>query len=659
MKHLALPMNLACLFFMLAALTLTAEGAAMPPSVNVKMSMDARDAESPPPVLGYSGNVWRIPEVFDSGVADKILGMNRLSVARISLGDQILADSTSLDDLEKRLDNYPLDEFLRRYTAAGGKVLFILDGVPRWLSSDKSIKKIQGPDQEVFRMSPPQDYLEWSRAVEAIVRHFNVKLGLNAYYECWNEPNYYYRGTSDDFFKQYYYSVLGARKADPRARIGGPSVSEIVGVGTAGTKQDAPQDKLRLLTHFLEQQYFFKQFLNFAGRTPIPELGLKRLPVDFFSWHSFYIDPTTYYQAVVPAIRRALVAAGYPESTPLINTEWNIAAVPPYPEGQINANEVDAAFVATSLIAMHETGVYGQAFQMFVDPGTEGYFGGTFSNAGIPRANFNTFRLFSWLSGKEVPVRTTDPWVKSIAYSDDKKTYLLVSTFLPTAKMVGDTLKIRGALETGEFSKAVLDGKHVETLMKGKSLPEPLIQMASRINEEKKMLLRDYAQKAESWRNGLELNIELSGSKRVPKNVERYLIDATHSNIYKDIGRAERLLAQKTMQLRERSTNQKIMAGMQQLDISQKDIERFRHEMRSTQSVRGALRVLPSEKRSGVKRVFEDAYRDLHTGYKEVLDEIENWPSARLHPEAVTWPSGGSYKVKVEPYSVQLYVFSF
>lgn len=657
MKNLTLPMSFACLFLMLVIMPL--QGAAMPPSVSVKMAVDARGVKSPPSVLGYSGNVWRIPEVFEAGVADKILGMNRLSIARISLGDQILAEATGLDDLEKRLDNYPLDEFLRRYTAAGGRVLFILDGVPRWLSSDKSIIKVQGPDQEAFRMSPPQDYREWSRVVEAIVRHFNGKLGLNAYYECWNEPNYYYRGTPDDFFKQYYYSVLGARKADSRALIGGPSVSEFVGVGTAGTKQDTPQDKLRLLTRFLEQQYFFKQFLDFAGHTPIPELGLKRLPVDFFSWHSFYIDPTTYYQAVVPTIRRALVVAGYPEATPLINTEWNIAAVPPYPEGNINANEVDAAFVATTLISMHETGVHGQAFQMFVDPGTEGYFGGTFSNAGIPRANFNTFRLFSWLSGKEVPVQTTDPWVKSVAYSDGKKAYLLVSTFVPTVKMMEETLKIRSTLENAVFSKALLDGKHVESLMKGKPLPEPLTKTAARISEAKKAYLHDYAQKAESWRNGLELNIELAGAKHGPEKVERYLIDAEHSNVYKDIGRAEKLLMQKTMQLRERSMNQKIMAGMQQLGLAQKDIERFRLEMRSSKSVQGALWVVPPEKRSGVKQIFEDAYRELHAGYKEALEEVENWPSARLHRETVTWPSNGNYKINVEPYSVQLFVFSF
>ena len=38
----------------------------------------------------------------------------------------------------------------------------------------------------------------------------------------------------------------------------------------------------------------------------MPELGLKRLPVDFFSWHAYYVEPSAYYRQVVPAIRSAL-----------------------------------------------------------------------------------------------------------------------------------------------------------------------------------------------------------------------------------------------------------------------------------------------------------------------------------------------------------------
>jgi hypothetical protein len=163
--------------------------AAEPPRIRVSVSAGAPAAEGPPAVFGYSGNIWRIPEAFAAGVPEQILGMRRLGIARISLGDEVLADATSLQDLQQRLTEYPLNDFLRRYVAAGGKVLFILDGTPRWLSADKSTQKIPGPDQPAFRISPPADDAEWSSVVETVVRHFNGRLGLNAYYEAWNEPN--------------------------------------------------------------------------------------------------------------------------------------------------------------------------------------------------------------------------------------------------------------------------------------------------------------------------------------------------------------------------------------------------------------------------------------------------------------------------------------
>jgi len=625
------------------------------PTVRIEVSPGGATADQAPMVLGYGGNIWWITREFEERVAPRILGMDRLGLTRISLGDQILAHATSMEDLRRRLENHPLNDFLRRYAKAGGKVLFILDGVPVWVSSNKSTKKLPSPDQNIFRMSPPADFEEWSRVVETIVRHFNGKLGLNAYYESWNEPSWYYLGTTEQYHKQYYYSVLGARRADPRALIGGPAASEILSYGTRGDPQATQTEKLRVARRFHDQGYAFMQFLQYASRTPVPELGLKRLPVDFFSWHAYYVDPTAYYRHVVPAIRSALAQAGYSRDTTLINTEWNLAPEPPYPEGNLNATQVGAAFVATSLLAMHEARVDGQIFQAYVDPGEPGvYLGGMFTQTGIPRANFHAFRLFSRLNGLQVRTRTSDPWVSSVAFRDDANTYLMVATFVPTPKMIANTIPIQSALENEKFTRSVAGA--AAQLVGKKGLPEPLASKAREIGEHYQKIAVDATRKAASWKNGLTLEISLAGMRTAPGKVAHYLIDSTHSNIYGDIPRAEKQLADRLGRIK-REYPGKFVSRLQSAGIPRETAERLRSSLGNEKSVAGVILGMPADKREAVAGAAKETADEARDRFGEAMREIENWPSARLHEEQISWPASGNLKITSEPYSVHLFVF--
>jgi hypothetical protein len=450
--------------------------------------------------------------------------------------------------------------------------------------------------------------------------------------------------------------VLGARRADRHALIGGPAISEPIGVTTAGSQPANEADKVRMLRQLLEQRYLFKQFLDYASHTAMPELGLPKLPIDFFSWHSYYVHPTSYYGMVVPALRQALDAAGFDRATPLLDTEWNIAPVPPYAEGDLNATEVGAAFVATTLIAMHESRVDGQAFQMFVDPGTEGYHGGTFTRSGIPRANFNVFRLFSRLEGSQRATQTSDPWVKSIAYADHGNLYLLVSTFVPTPKMFATTLKIRSALDHGRFTQSLADAHLAESLLNGKPLPEPFAQQAGEIDETKRQRTQAYEKKAAGWGKGLIVDIDLSGLPRRPRTVTRYLIDSRHSNIHPDLAKAEATL-QAWARKEKEGLDARILKRLQEMGVSAADIEHLRAEMRRTGSVDEALSVIPPGQRVAARGAFEQSLREYRDEYERRLRDIANGPSARLYEESLAWPASGRLKLKVEPYSVQLFVF--
>ncbi len=77
---------------------------------------------------------------------------------------------------------------------------------------------------------PPKDYDKWAELVYQWVKHSVARYGekevLSWYWEVWNEPNSpYWKGTKEEFFKLYDYTVMAVKKALPAARIGGADVT--------------------------------------------------------------------------------------------------------------------------------------------------------------------------------------------------------------------------------------------------------------------------------------------------------------------------------------------------------------------------------------------------------------------------------------------------
>ena len=108
----------------------------------------------------------------------------------------------------------------------------------------------------------------------------------------------------------YRFSVLGARRADPEDKIGGPAVAgwEEKGTRSAG------------------EHPFLYNFIRFAAETGIPELGLDRLPLDFIVWHQFDTDgrgEPLLFEKPVGEIRRWLEEFGYDPATELGISAWN------------------------------------------------------------------------------------------------------------------------------------------------------------------------------------------------------------------------------------------------------------------------------------------------------------------------------------------------
>jgi xylan 1,4-beta-xylosidase len=78
-----------------------------------------------------------------------------------------------------------------------------------------------------FNTTPPGDYAEWGRLVEAFARHCLDRYGLEEiaqwYYEVWNEPNInFWTGAMEGYWKLYDASAAALKAVSPRLRVGGP-----------------------------------------------------------------------------------------------------------------------------------------------------------------------------------------------------------------------------------------------------------------------------------------------------------------------------------------------------------------------------------------------------------------------------------------------------
>ncbi|MGY3055457.1 xylan 1,4-beta-xylosidase [Pedobacter sp. UYEF25] len=85
---------------------------------------------------------------------------------------------------------------------------------------------------------PPKDYKKWGDLVYNWVKHSVARYGQKEveswYWEVWNEPNGYWKGTMEEYFKLYDYAADGLKRALPTAKIGG---ANIAGTSSSGAQK--------------------------------------------------------------------------------------------------------------------------------------------------------------------------------------------------------------------------------------------------------------------------------------------------------------------------------------------------------------------------------------------------------------------------------------
>jgi xylan 1,4-beta-xylosidase len=344
-----------------------------------------------------------------------------------------------------------LDQIFDTFRAAGVKPLVEIGFMPKALSIHPEPYRHAFPSVPVSDIYtgwayPPKSYPKWSELVFQFVDHLRKRYGeaeVNTWlWEVWNEPDIgYWKGTPEDYFKLYDFTVDAVLRALPWARIGGPE--------TTGPGNSKAADFLRA---FLEHCAHQKNYAD--GRT-----GSR---LDFISFHPKG-SPTWQGDHVQMGISRQLAAieqgfkivASFPEwrQTPIILGESDpegcaACSAKNNPQNSYRNGPLYGAYTIEVLhhvleLARQEhinfRGAVTWAFEFEDQP----YFAGfrELATNGVDKPVLNAFRMLGLLGNERVKVTSsnglatedvvragvrTQPDINAIATRKDREIEILV-----------------------------------------------------------------------------------------------------------------------------------------------------------------------------------------------------------------------------------------
>jgi xylan 1,4-beta-xylosidase len=383
--------------------------------------------------------------------------------------------------------------------------------MPEALSTHPEPYRHNFPEDSIYTgwAYPPKDYQKWAELVFRFVSHLRERYGdaetKTWMWEVWNEPDIaYWKGTPEEFFKLYDFSVDAILRAFPQARVGGPD-------STGASYPKAAE----FLSAFLEHCAHQKNYAN--GR-----IGTR---LDFICFHPKG-SPRWLGDHVQMGIARQLasidegvkIVASFPEwrQTPIILGESDpegCAACPARdnPQNAYRNGELYATYTAEvlnstfALAARAHTNVVGAvtwAFEFENQP----YFAGfrELATNGIDKPVLNAFRMFSLLGSERISATSS------------------------------------AALPTDEIVRAGVRGQ-----------PD-INAIATRKDHEVDILIWNYHDDDLAASDTIDLEISGLPVQKSHAQLEHFRIDSNHSNaftMWKDLGAPQTPSAQQFQQI--------------------------------------------------------------------------------------------------------------
>jgi xylan 1,4-beta-xylosidase len=173
-------------------------------------------------------------------------------------------------------------------------------------------------------VNPPADFDKFASVVKPIAMHYNqgwddgLHYGI-MYWEFWNEPEIFWSGTPGQCYSLYEKTARALKSVDPTLKIGGDA--------KAFSDDGGP---------------YLQGFLDYCAA--------HKLPLDFYSWHTYADGSADPDDAVRLAkqIRGVLDTHGFPKAESILS-EWNLSADFTKNEKQILQGAENAAYIGAAL----------------------------------------------------------------------------------------------------------------------------------------------------------------------------------------------------------------------------------------------------------------------------------------------------------------------
>ena len=345
-----------------------------------------------------------IPELKDAGIP-----FVRLHDTGGAYGRSVFVDVPNIfpdfDADENDPKNYHFeftDAYIKQLVASGTQVFYRL-GVT--IENNYRFRALN--------IYPPKDFAKWARICEKIIRHYNegwangFKYNIQ-YWEIWNEPENppMWLGTKEQFFELYKVSSRYLKDKFPHLSIGGFGSCGFYDISEPG----------RGGKRFAGFVTYAKDFIEFCAR--------EKLPLDFFSWHRYLVDP----DHLIPEskyVRELLDKNGFTKTESIFD-EWNYTDWGTITWDDMKSEE-GASICAHVLLRLQQLPV---DKAMYYAASPNGSYGGWyyFPSQKLTRTYYS-FKAFNSLYKlkKEVKSTVSDDNIVAVAAASGKKGALMIS----------------------------------------------------------------------------------------------------------------------------------------------------------------------------------------------------------------------------------------